>query len=1187
MNRQFRDAAVRLLLVCVTLAMLLAGGASAAHAAEPLLPNLVADPPANISLETSTTEGGLKKEAPPELLLRFNGYLHNTGPGALDFRGSRKSPSEAMKAFQRVYNSDGTFKEEPSSAELIYVTADGHEHWHLQRAAKYSLWNLAKSAEVAPAMKVGFCLDDSEHVEPSIGPKEAVYSDANGCANSAGSTARSDEPVRGRLGRLARPLQLEPVLPVGRCLERAAGRILAARGRQPTRRDQRSRRREHADLYDLAVVIPGFDAAAQSTSTHVGEAHAVTLTSTAYKDATTPKYAIVSGPAHGTLGTVSGNQVTYTPTAGYSGPDSFTFSAADPNSPFPRSPAVATVSIEVGGTGGGSGLLAGDATATYTVADQTTAGREEAFQFTAKSSGTVEELQFRTNATANTGVTGLVLGMLAENAGKPGAVISAASVTGTPATSSWIKASGLSAPVIAGTKYWLVALPLGPSSAKLHYSVAAGSGGTGNVESTTGALTAMTAESSWETFNQGPVGFQAIGSTGAAEPSVTIEGAPASMLAGTSVQLKAKVTNDSATVKWAASAGTISAEGLYTAPAEPPAGGNATITATTVKGAKAQVTIQVASAEPSVTIEGAPASMIAGTSVQLKDTVVNDSPTVKWTASAGTITAEGLYTAPGEPPAGGRVTITVTTVKGAKAEITILINAPAEPSVTIEGAPASMTAGSSVQLKDKVENDSATVKWAASAGTITAEGLYTAPAAPPAGGKATITVTTVKGAKAEATIEILAAVSKGLLAGDATATYTVADQTTAGREEAFQFTAKSSGTVEELQFRTNATANTGVTGLVLGVLAENAGAPGAVLAASSVSGLPATSSWIKAGGLSLSLVSGTKYWLVALPLGPSSAKLHYNAAVGSGGAGNVESKTGALTAMTAESSWETYNQGPVGFQAIGTTGVAASRIGAGTAHAASARALLRASSARVHRARRPARAARARAGVAIEGAAASIIAGTSVQLAATGPPVSWSASAGTISADGLYTAPSSVTRARRVHIVARRGRARDARTITVLPVPVARPAPAAQLQSTGPGAPAARAAAAAGLALPQALIVGPQLVLSTTAGRAGVVALSAHIGARSLGSCSARTPGHRGFTCRLKLAGVSAYASIGVRATLRTHGRTLASVRAPAPVAAMSMPSTLAVSLLLKNGVSAAQFICSPGALAAALPGVS
>jgi hypothetical protein len=45
---------------------------------------------------------------------------------------------------------------------------------------------------------------------------------------------------------------------------------------------------------------------------------------------------------------VNGAQVIYTPMAGYSGPDSFTFSAADRDSQFPESPAVATVSIEVG-----------------------------------------------------------------------------------------------------------------------------------------------------------------------------------------------------------------------------------------------------------------------------------------------------------------------------------------------------------------------------------------------------------------------------------------------------------------------------------------------------------------------------------------------------------------------------------------------------------------------------------------------------------------------------------------------------------------------------------------------------------------------------------------------------------------------------------------------------------------------
>ncbi len=219
-----------------------------------------------------------------------------------------------------------------------------------------------------------------------------------------------------------------------------------------------------------------------------------------------------------------------------------------------------------------------------------------------------------------------------------------------------------------------------------------------------------------------------------------------------------------------------------------------------------------------------------------------------WGASAGTITSEGKYTAPESVPAGGKVTITATTSKGAKAEKTIEITAPV-PSVAIEGAPASMTTGSSVQLTAKVSNDSPTVTWGASAGTITTEGKYTAPESVPAGGKVTVTATTSKGAKAEKTIEITPpAGTKGLLVGDATATYTVSDQTTAGREEAFQFTAQSSGTVEELQFRTNATANTGVTGVVLAVFAENAGKPGEVLGSGTASGTPAVSSWIKVTG---------------------------------------------------------------------------------------------------------------------------------------------------------------------------------------------------------------------------------------------------------------------------------------------------------------------------------------------------
>jgi len=54
-------------------------------------------------------------------------------------------------------------------------------------------------------------------------------------------------------------------------------------------------------------------------------------------------YAIVTGPAHGTLSAVSGANVTYTPVANYNGADTFTFKANDGT----VDSAPATVSISV------------------------------------------------------------------------------------------------------------------------------------------------------------------------------------------------------------------------------------------------------------------------------------------------------------------------------------------------------------------------------------------------------------------------------------------------------------------------------------------------------------------------------------------------------------------------------------------------------------------------------------------------------------------------------------------------------------------------------------------------------------------------------------------------------------------------------------------------------------------------
>ena len=70
-------------------------------------------------------------------------------------------------------------------------------------------------------------------------------------------------------------------------------------------------------------------------------------------------YAIVASPAHGTLGTLNGAVVAYTPASGYTGDDSFTYRAGDAL----VSSNTATVTVHVtaatsGGGGSGSGTAA-------------------------------------------------------------------------------------------------------------------------------------------------------------------------------------------------------------------------------------------------------------------------------------------------------------------------------------------------------------------------------------------------------------------------------------------------------------------------------------------------------------------------------------------------------------------------------------------------------------------------------------------------------------------------------------------------------------------------------------------------------------------------------------------------------------------------------------------------------------
>jgi hypothetical protein len=134
-------------------------------------------------------------------------------------------------------------------------------------------------------------------------------------------------------------------------------------------------------------------------------------------------------------------------------------------------------------------------------------------------------------------------------------------------------------------------------------------------------------------------------------------------------QFTAVVSNTSnPAVTWSVtpSAGTITASGLYTAPATLSGAQTVTVTATSVADATKTSSAVVALTVPvSVTVSPGTATMGASGTQQFTAVVSNTSNTaVTWsvTPSVGTITAAGLYTAPATLTVAQTVTVTATSV---------------------------------------------------------------------------------------------------------------------------------------------------------------------------------------------------------------------------------------------------------------------------------------------------------------------------------------------------------------------------------------------------------------------------------------------------------------------------------------------------------------------------------------------
>ena len=122
---------------------------------------------------------------------------------------------------------------------------------------------------------------------------------------------------------------------------------------------------------------------------------------------------------------------------------------------------------------------------------------------------------------------------------------------------------------------------------------------------------------------------------------------------------------------------------------------------------------------PPQTISPTSASVVLGQSVQF-----NSSGATSFTATAGTITAAGLYTAPSAMPSSPAVTITATGPGGTATAAVILQPIPPQ---TVAPATASLALGAQLQF-----TAAGATSFAATSGSISAAGLYTAPATEPA-----------------------------------------------------------------------------------------------------------------------------------------------------------------------------------------------------------------------------------------------------------------------------------------------------------------------------------------------------------------------------------------------------------------------------------------------------------------------
>ena len=156
-------AAVAALIAIVVLGVT---GAGASTTPKPLLPDLRADPPFEVSTRTDTVNGQAVQE------IAFGSMIDNIGHGPLIIDGNKAASDtttdDPMVASQALQLSNGAVETGavPNVGEIFFYWP--HYHWHLLPFETYELHAVGSNALIAPEHKAGYCLGDRYKVNVDV-----------------------------------------------------------------------------------------------------------------------------------------------------------------------------------------------------------------------------------------------------------------------------------------------------------------------------------------------------------------------------------------------------------------------------------------------------------------------------------------------------------------------------------------------------------------------------------------------------------------------------------------------------------------------------------------------------------------------------------------------------------------------------------------------------------------------------------------------------------------------------------------------------------------------------------------------------------------------------------------------------------------------------------------------------------